>query len=536
MKTVVIGLLGSVMDNKGKGVKRWDAWRPTVGIFMQEDLIVDRLELLHDRRDERLANNIGADIETVSPGSEVKLTEINFTDAWDFEHVYSTLLDFAENYPFKPQEERYLLHITTGSHVAQICWFLLCEANYIPAQILQTSPTRGERCAAGNHQIIDLDLSKYDLINSRFRNQHLEGTEFLKSGIATRNRAFNELIQQVEKVAIRSTAPILITGPTGAGKSQLAKRIYELKRKRSLIEGEFVAVNCATIRGDGAMSALFGHTRGAFTGAQHARQGLLSKANRGLLFLDEIGELGLDEQAMLLHAIEEKQFYPVGSDTPQASDFQLIAGTNRDLHTQVQRGEFREDLLTRINLWSYRLPGLKDRREDIEPNLDYELQQAEIQHGHKVSLNKAARQRFLDFALSPEATWRGNFRDLNAAIQRMSTLADGGRITEQNVNDEIGRLKRHWQPRSQTHGPEANIDLADYIPEAELQEIDLLDQWQLLKIIDVCSQCRSLSDAGRLLFNRSRTRKRSTNDSHRLRQMLAKFNLSFEELTDRKSV
>lgn len=532
MKTVVIGLLGSVMDHKGKGTKRWDTWRPTVGMFMQDDLIIDRMELIHDRRDARLANNIGADIETVSPHTEVKLNEINFTDAWDFEHVYSTLLDFAERYPFKPDAERYLLHITTGSHVAQICWFLLCEANYIPAQLLQTSPHRGEKSASGSYQIIDLDLSKYDIISSRFKSIHLEGTEFLKSGIATRNKAFNAIIQQIEKVAIRSSAPLLITGPTGAGKSQLAKRVYELKQKRSLVKGEFVAINCATLRGDGAMSALFGHTRGAFTGAQQARKGLLAKANGGLLFLDEIGELGLDEQAMLLHAIEEKRFYPVGSDTPQESDFQLIAGTNHDLHQQVNKGEFREDLLARINLWSYQIPGLKDRREDIEPNLDYELHQIEIQQGHKVSFNKSARQIFLNFALGPEVTWRGNFRDLNAAVQRMTTLADGGRIREDIVEEEIQRLRQHWRTQEQSSTTQSSIDLSDYLPESVVAEIDLLDQWQLVKIIEVCSHSRSLSEAGRLLFNRSRLKKSSSNDSHRLRQMLAKYQLDFDDIAD----
>ncbi len=533
MKTVVIGLLGSVMDNKGKGTKRWETWRPSVGICMQNDLMVDRFELIHDRRDTRLVNNVGADIETVSPGTEVRLTELNFDDAWDFEHVYSTLLDFAEHYPFKPEEERYLLHITTGSHVAQICWFLLCEANYIPAQILQTSPAKGEDKAAGRCQIIDLDLSKYDVISSRFRNQHLEGTEFLKSGIATRNPAFNQMIQQIEKVAIRSTAPLLITGPTGAGKSQLAKRIYQLKQKRGLIKGEFVAVNCATLRGDGAMSALFGHTRGAFTGAQQARLGLLSRADDGLLFLDEIGELGLDEQAMLLHAIEEKRYYPVGSDSPQESDFQLIAGTNRDLYQQVENGSFREDLLARINLWSYQLPGLRDRREDIEPNLDYELHQAEIQQGHKVSFNKAARQRFLEFAFRPDASWRGNFRDLNAAIQRMTTLADGGRITESIVEAEIERLAQRWQAMAAPAAQQPIIKLSDYLTPEQLDETDLLDQWQLQKVIEICRDSRTLSDAGRQLFDRSRLKKSSSNDSHRLRQMLTKFDLSFDDIANR---
>jgi transcriptional regulatory protein RtcR len=162
-------------------------------------------------------------------------------------------------------------------------------------------------------------------------------------------------------------------GPTGAGKSLLARRIYELKKARRTIEGAFVDVNCATIRGDAAMSALFGHVKGAFTGAQKDRAGLLRAADKGVLFLDEVGELGLDEQAMLLRALEEKTFLPLGSDEEAHSNFQLIAGTNRDLFAAVGQGKFREDLLARINLWTFSLPGLKDRAQDIEPNLDFEL-------------------------------------------------------------------------------------------------------------------------------------------------------------------
>ena len=139
-------------------------------------------------------------------------------------------------------------------------------------------------------------------------------------------------------MAIAGKAPLLLTGPTGAGKSQLARRIYELKRQRQQIAGPFVEVNCATVRGDQAMSALFGHVKGAFTGARPIRPGLLRAADGGMLFLDEIGELGADEQAMLLRAVEEKHFLPVGSDREVQSDFQLIAGTNRDLATEVARG------------------------------------------------------------------------------------------------------------------------------------------------------------------------------------------------------
>ncbi|MCB1954164.1 MAG: RNA repair transcriptional activator RtcR [Rhodocyclaceae bacterium] len=523
MKTVLIGLLGTVLDKRGKGVKRWNAWRPTVGICMQDDLLVDRIELLHDQRDERLAQTVEADIGTVSPQTQVRLHHIQFSDPWDFENVYSSLLDFVERYPFKPEEERYLVHITTGTHVAQICWFLLCEANYIPGVLLQTSPGRGDKSVAGNVQLIDLDLSKYDAISSRFKRQQLAGTAFLKSGIATRNAQFNAMIEQIERVAIRSTAPILITGPTGAGKSQLAKKIYELKHRRGLIQGEFVAVNCATLRGDSAMSTLFGHSRGAFTGAQTARKGLLAKAHQGLLLLDEIGELGQDEQAMLLKAIEEKRFLPFGGDSEVESDFQLIAGTVRDLRRWVQEGRFREDLFARINLWTYDLPGLAERTEDIEPNLDFELARHARDHGEQVRFNREARRAFLDFATSPAARWAGNFRELSASVTRMATLAVAGRIDLTGVQEEVGRLQAAWQ----VGGGEGRVDR---LLGERVADFDLFDRMQLERVVAVCERSRTLSEAGRRLFDVSRQQKASNNDADRLRKYLARFGLDWQQI------
>ena len=525
MKTVLIGLLGTTLDQKGKGAKRWSSWRPSISLCQQEDLKIDRFELIHGAKFKRLANNVATDIEIVSSETQVNLIESEAEDPWDFEQVYNQLLDFCLNYDFKPEEERYLLNITTGTHVAQICFFLLCEANYIPAQLIQSSPNND----AGSYQIIDLDLSRYDTISSRFKRQHLEGTDFLKSGIKTKNKAFNEMIKQIERVAIRSTAPILIGGPTGSGKSQLTRKIFELRQMRNQIKGEFVAVNCATLRGDGAMSTLFGHVKGAYTGAQNNRKGLLSKANKGLLFLDEIGELGADEQAMLLHALEEKQFYPVGADQPVYSDFQFIAGTNRDLYEQVSRGGFREDLLARIDLWHFKLPGLSQRREDIEPNIDFELLQVELKENHKVSFNKKAREHYLKFSHSAEAIWSGNFRDLIASIQRMVTLSDGGRINEEDVEQEIVRLRQRW---GSSVAQDEQLDLSGYVSAKVLEDMDVFDQWQLQKVIQVCLATRNISEAGRLLFDRSRLKKKSNNDSHRLRQYLVKYDLNYEQLNN----
>src|SRR4029077_8241156 len=217
---------------------------------------------------------------------------------------------------------------------------------YLPGRLLQASPAR-ERNAPGTIKIIDLDLSQYDRIASRFRQETHDAVSYLKGGIDTRNAAFNQLIDRIEQVAVATRDPLLLMGPTGAGKSRLARRIYELKKLRHAVTGDFIDVNCATLRGDGAMSTLFGHVKGAFTGALRDRPGVLRAADKGMLFLDEIGELGTDEQAMLLRALEERTFLPLGSDREAHSDFQLIAGTNRDLLVAVREGRFREDLLAR---------------------------------------------------------------------------------------------------------------------------------------------------------------------------------------------
>ncbi len=527
MKTVAFSILGTTLDRRGKGNDRWNRWRPNVSLCQQDDLIVDRLELLFDNHSRRLAEQVAEDIQTVSPDTDVIFHNVNFTQPWDFESVYAELLDFARAYAFKVSKEKYLVHITTGTHVAQICWYLLTEARYIPGKLIQTSPTKKDDKPVGQYQIIDLDLSKYDQIASRFNKEHVEGTHYLKSGIKTANPSFNKMIEQIEKVSIRSNEPILLTGPTGAGKSHLAKRIYELRKQRCNLEGKFVAVNCATLKGENAMSALFGHKKGSFTGASSDRQGLLRESNKGLLFLDEIGELGLDEQAMLLRAIEDKRFMPFGADSEVSSDFQLIAGTNNDLSADARCGKFREDLLARIDLWTYQLPSLKERPEDFEPNLDFELERFSKKAGFLARFNKTAKTRYLQFSRSPEALWSANFRDLNSSITRMATLSEGGRITQEVVEEEIDRLLRKWQ--SATPMDDGMILLKKILPKKTIETMDLYEQISIAALVKVCSESSSMAEAGRRLFNVSRLEKSSINDSHRVRQILQRYGIEFDD-------
>jgi len=517
-RRVVIGVLGTVMDKRGKRANRLRKWRPTVGLCQQPDLPVDRLELLHQPQDRGMAEQITEDIRLLSPHTTVRPWSVTIADPWDFEEVYAAFLDFATHYKFDTEHEEYLVHITTGTHVAQICWFLLTEARYLPASLIQTSPASRdapeEAAPVGRYSIIDLDLSRYAALTSRFQREQQESVSFLKAGIDTRNATFNALIDQIERVALRSTAPVLLTGPTGAGKSFLANRIYQLKQSRHQLTGRLVAVNCATLRGDNAMSTLFGHVKGAFTGAATARAGLLREADGGVLFLDEIAELGLDEQAMLLKAIEEKTFFPFGSDKEVRSDFQLIAGTHRDMRQWVAEGRFREDLWARINMWSFALPGLAQRREDIAPNVEYELQRFATEAQSQVRFDREARERYLRFADSPQALWRGNFRELGSSVARMATLAEQGRITLALVEEEIVRLQESWQIAT----PSAAMAL------------DLFDQRQLETVLEVCRRSASLSEAGRELFAVSRMKKVNPNDADRLRKYLTRFGLSWESL------
>jgi transcriptional regulatory protein RtcR len=529
-KRVVISLLGPTLDGGQSLARRHQRWRPNVAIGLLKDLAADRLELLYQPRHAELCDLIVSDLAAVAPQLAVRPHAVPYEDPWDLEEVYSTTLDFVERYPFDTAREEYLVNMTTGSHINQVTWYMLVEARYIPGNLLQLAPGQGESKVVGTFSVIDLDLSRYDRIAQRFARAQREGLSALKAGIDTRNAAFNRLIAQIERVAGASRSPILLTGPTGAGKTHLARRIYELKKSRRLVKGPLVELNCATLRGDSAMSMLFGHRKGAFTGAVAHRDGLLLKANDGVLFLDEIGNLGIDEQTMLLKAVEEQRFLPVGSDTEVGSRFQLIAGTNTDLNAAVREGRFREDLLARINLWSFALPGLVDRPEDVEPNLDYELRRLGASLGVNATINREARRAYLDFATAPQAAWRGNFRDLNASVTRMATLAEGGRITKAVVVDEIERLTAAWGAASANAADRGDPRVAGLLGAVGCA-LDPFDETQLASVLAICLASTSLADAGRKLFAQSLKRRQSSNDSDRLRKYLARYGLSWADVT-----
>lgn len=520
MKNVVIGFLGTQLD---MGKKR--KWKPTRSLVMDPSFPVDRLEILYDRQHRHLARYVRDEVLSIAPETEVLLVNLDLKDPWDFQEVYGKLFDFARSYRFDEGRERYHVHLTTGTHVAQICWFLLTESRHIPARLLQTSPPRGEDDAP-KLDIIDLDLSRYNALQQRFDQLSREYSEQLKGGIETKSAAYNTLIERIELIASNSDEPILLLGETGTGKTDLAERIYTLKLDRRRVKGRLVHLNCATLNGPDAQAMLFGQRRSHTGQAGSERGGLLREADGGVLFLDEVDELDLGGQAMLLHAIETGRFYPVGSDYEVSSRFHIIAGANRDLRRLTADGAFRPDLLARLNMWSFTLPPLRSRRDDIEANLLFELAKAERVLGNQVGFNADARAQFLRFAMDPATLWPGNFRDFSGSIRRLCALAPRGRITRAMVEAEIAQLTGDW------HSADADDD-AQLVAEVlglRTQEIDPFDLVQLAAVIRTCRTSASLSDAGRRLFAVSRAKRTSQNDSDRLRKYLARFDLTWDAL------
>lgn len=563
-KTAVIGFLGTTLDN-GFSENRWQRWRPTVSLGLHDELLVDELHILYSKRDKRLFKIIVDDVAQVSPHTKVIGHHVALSSPWDFAEVYAELYDFVTAFDFQDSTD-YLLHLTTGTHVAQICWFLLVEAGFIPADLIQTSPCPrpDQTDPQGRYQVIDLDVSRYDGLRERFEAEKQQHWQTLQANLVTQNAAYQQMISDIEKVATRSTAPILLIGATGAGKSQLAGQIYALKKAKASSSGQgkssldkFIEVNCATLRGDTAMSVLFGHVKGAFTGAASSREGLLKSADGGLLFLDEIGELGLDEQAMLLTALEEQRFYPLGSDTPISVSFQLMAGTNKDLRQAVADGTFRADLFARLNTWTFFLPSLKDRLEDLPANIDYELARLGSEQQQQYRFTPEARALYENFATSSEATWQGNFRDLTASMIRLTTLAESKVIRVDDVEAEIERLTHLWSLSNdlsasshisrETRNSLSNDNsklmfdsqfieqgsqalLSTYLDAQTLADIDPFDAVQLAYVIEVCVSHKNQAAAGRYLYEHSRDKLKSPNDSDRLRKYLMKFGIKFDEL------
>jgi DNA-binding NtrC family response regulator len=236
-----------------------------------------------------------------------------------------------------------------------------------------------------------------------------------KHELVASSHRMSELLRTIDKVA-NTDATVLITGESGTGKELVARALHERSQRA---EGPFVALSCAAIPADLLESTLFGHARGAFTGAVNASKGKFLAANGGTLFLDEVAELPLALQAKLLRALQEGEVEPVGGGTV-AVDVRILAATHRDLAEEVAAGRFRDDLLWRLNVVPIKLPALRERPEDIPALLRFFIQKHA--RGAQVTVTRAVDERMIAYR------WPGNVRELENVVRRMIALRDGDEL------------------------------------------------------------------------------------------------------------
>lgn len=324
------------------------------------------------------------------------------------------------------------------------------------------------------------------------------------SEIITKNREMLAIFDYIETIS-KSNEPVLITGECGSGKDLIAKAIHKLSKTT----GKFVPVNIAGLDDTMFSDTLFGHVRGAYTGADRARKGLVERAVGGTLFLDEIGDLSLVSQVKLLRLIQEREYCPLGSDIPLKSNVRIVSATNRDLSQFMHFKQFRNDLFYRLNIHCIRIPPLRERMEDLPLLLDYFVEQASKECG----IERPALTPEL-LRLLKEYSYPGNVRELRSIIFDMVCRCEGGQMPLDaikqriEINDELfaARKNKFNQPKS-SESPKRYVLFTDELPTLkEVAEL-LIDEAMLRADGKISLAAKSLGITHQALSKRLKKRK-----------------------------
>ena len=317
------------------------------------------------------------------------------------------------------------------------------EATFIMVTAFASMDTAIESLKAGAADYVTKPVRNEEILHRLaqvesvrgLRNENRALRSFVASGRDEWFR-FSSLSMQSTERLVNKVAPtdstVLITGESGTGKSLIARQIHELSPRR---DAPFIPVNCSAIPENLLESEFFGHTKGAFTSADRARKGLFLQADRGTIFLDEIGELPLAMQTKLLHVIEDKQVRPVGGEVARRVDVRIVCATNRNLPEMVAAGRFREDLYYRLGVFHLPVPPLRDRREDLRGLISFLLGRLQQSSGaaEPVSIDPVAEEMLLNYP------WPGNVRELDNVLNRAHILADGGVVMPGDLPPELAR-------------------------------------------------------------------------------------------------
>jgi transcriptional regulator with GAF, ATPase, and Fis domain len=326
------------------------------------------------------------------------------------------------------------LHLSPGTPAMAAVWIILGKTRF-PAELIESSRELGVRTASVPFDISaeflpDLLREQDEWLRQASTGEPPEAPEF--ADIIHKSRAMGRLIQRARRVAVRNV-PVLIEGESGTGKELLARAIHRASPRR---ERPFVAVNCGAIPGELVESELFGHEKGAFTGATQQRRGYFETADGGTLFLDELGELPSAAQVKLLRAIQEGEVVRLGAVKPTKIDVRIVAATNRTLTDEIASGRFREDLFYRLAVAVLKLPPLRERSGDLGILIDHLLAQvnreAATEPGFKEKNLSAGARNLLVYH-----SWPGNVRELINTLRRATIWSDGATISAEDAREAL---------------------------------------------------------------------------------------------------
>ena len=298
-----------------------------------------------------------------------------------------------------------------------------------------------------------LERQRIERENARLRREIEDRYSF--SQIIGNSEQMEEVFEAIRRVA-DSNATVILRGESGTGKELVAKAVHYNSSRRA---GPFVSVNCAALPEGLIEAELFGHEKGAFTGAQHLVEGRFERADGGTLFLDEIGAIGLPLQSKLLRVLEEREITRLGGNKTIKVNIRLITATNENLEEAITAGRFREDLYYRINVVPINLPPLRDRREDIQLLTEHFLRLFSEEHGSKKKrIDTEALNYLMDYG------WKGNVRELENLVQRLVLMTDGDTITASHLPPHILNQEPAFRPSAESQADQ----LLSTFPEAGL--------------------------------------------------------------------
>ena len=393
----------------------------------------DQLILLNNYPPEQISGYVQW-LESMSGKTAIDVRQVTLTSPTNYAEIYekvSSILDELVN--ISPQA-LLAFHLSPGTPAMAAVWIILARTRF-RAELIESSRDHGVKSVD-----FPFDLSAEYLPDAARHNDArlerissaLPPLEPAFEDIVHRCRAMQRILHKARKVALR-TVPLLIEGASGTGKELLARAIHRAGPRR---DGPFMAVNCGAIPSELLESELFGHVRGAFTGAHQARTGCFEAANKGTLFLDEIGELPLSAQVKVLRALQESEIQKVGESRPVKLNIRIMAATNRDLLRDMQAGLFRSDLFYRLAVAMIKLPPLKDRPGDLSLLIDKLLDdinceaREEPEFEHK-KLTPSARNILLAHS------WPGNVRELMNTLLRAAIWSDGPSISQEDMQEAI---------------------------------------------------------------------------------------------------